>query len=765
MFPRDMSALVLSAFWIVVWLLAVVPAQAGHEFPFYPSFYPQEITIEATAPDVGAERLAKGSLHAYVGGDPFREKPAPANVAHVEFLGSYVVVTLNTASGLFPDRQARCAAAHKAVDSLAAGAYTFHPYPITPYHSDFLQHFDLSEAAKREYRAPRAASSSGPPLRIRTRGALAEKLVPSGARAHEGAWDASVEGIDVADLLSSRGISLNGWLGPPWIKDGWFHAFLLLAGTVVDSGAKQVVDAAFRRLVTGNYVGPVERLNLERQLVSLLRGSCERVVVGYTVKREYFNTDYSGGVENIGHDSHAGFNSPIFLRTVKLKDFPWNGWLNLGIQMKPSAAWNPVGGLTDATGRLIWFALGDPALLPSPHSGSWVPNRVTATLAGIGGRGIEVPPDALIPEPGTGLLRKVAPGTRAGAKVEYRVLTSAFHDGTRMSPGDVIYPFVFTYRWGVTRGQREYDPVVDAATAVLRERLAGLRLLRVERDVLAFGDVMKLTYEVPIVEAYVNYQSPDPLQVAALAPPWSTLPWHLMVLMEAAVTRGLAAFSRDEARRRGIAWMDLARDQKLKDALVPLLDEFARRNHVPETLKGLVTASDARERWSALRHFYDKHQHFLVTNGPYRLHQWSGASVVLQVFRDLTFPRGVGSFDRYAFPLRAYVSKTERRGDELEIQAEVERVERFGREYRIVTEPFSKKASEQDKRSLPTCRFVVVGPDGAIVKAGTVKPTDASTFGIPLTGTLKPGPHTILFALDLDGNHVNQRVKAVSWTP
>ncbi len=31
--------------------------------------------------------------------------------------------------------------------------------------------------------------------------------------------------------------------------------------------------------------------------------------------------------ENIAYDSHAGFNSAIFIRTVKLKDFPWNGWL------------------------------------------------------------------------------------------------------------------------------------------------------------------------------------------------------------------------------------------------------------------------------------------------------------------------------------------------------------------------------------------------------------------------------------------------------
>ena len=51
----------------------------------------------------------------------------------------------------------------------------------------------------------------------------------------------------------------------------------------------------------------------------------------------------------------------MFLRTVKLKDFPWNGWLQLGLDARPSAAWNPIGGFTDEFGRLMWFAVGDPA--------------------------------------------------------------------------------------------------------------------------------------------------------------------------------------------------------------------------------------------------------------------------------------------------------------------------------------------------------------------------------------------------------------------
>ena len=59
------------------------------------------------------------------------------------------------------------------------------------------------------------------------------------------------------------------------------------------------------------------------------------------MKREYVNVEYSAGIENIGYDAIAGLHSPMFIRTVKLKDFPWNGWLTLGIGGRPSGRLEP----------------------------------------------------------------------------------------------------------------------------------------------------------------------------------------------------------------------------------------------------------------------------------------------------------------------------------------------------------------------------------------------------------------------------------------
>jgi hypothetical protein len=749
--------LALLAALVVGWASPPTDAQADHALEFFPSYYPHEIRIEAVTPASAAKRLSDNSTHAYIGEDPFAGGAVPAHLGHGDSLESFLVLTFNPMSGALGDRESRCTAGAKLLAMLPREhrGYIFHPYPVTPYHMDYLQHFDLAEAAKKQHEPRPGQSGPALALKIQAKGKLAEKLVlPEWRRAGKG-WEATVEEITLDNLLAPSRISLNGWLGPPWLKEGWFHAYLLLAGTLRDGTAKQATAAIYQRLLTGAYDGQVERLNLERRLVSLLRGGCERMVVGYTVRREYFNrSDYSEGVENIAYDSQDGFNSPIFIRTVKLKDFMWNGWLRLGVESTPEAAWNPLGGFSDLMGRLIWSAVGDPAEFPSPYGSSWVANRVTSTVTT--GKspsgGVEIPKDALVPEPGTGLLKPVGEGKTARAKILYRVRASSFHDKSPMTAADLLYPLSFAFR--------SHDPFVDASTALLRDWLAGVKVLRAEQDVKDFGET-KYTFQVQIVEVYVNHALADPLQLASVAAPWSALPWNVIVLMEEAVERGYAAFSHEEAKRRGVPWLDLVRDQTLKDRLAALVEDFRRRGYVPQSLKAFVTPDEARGRWTALKKFYDKRGHFLVTNGPYQLHQWSAGATVLQAFRDFSYPLGLASFNQYPIPRRAYVSKLDIRDGRLEIQAEVERVFAFQRSYDIVREPLRPKSSTEDAVELPVCSYLVVTPTGDVSRAGTAQYQDAGVFVGDLGGPLKPGLYSIITALYLGGNYVNPEVKMI----
>ena len=368
----------LIAFVVPLIALALVPlARSGHELPVYPSYYPHEIEIRTTAPGDAGDQLRDGRLHAYVGEGLRFPSAVPDSIRAVESLGSIVVVRMSAHSARAQD--SACAIRDRVLRDIAANPtdVIFHPYPVTPLHGDYLHHVDLAEDAKaRMSAAPASPASAGDErLRIRAVGTT-ERLVPPDRRAHGSEWDAELIEVRAADLVASATMSLNGWHGPEWLKAGWFHAELLLAPSVDDAEARRRVDHDLDRLRARSHGDAADRINTERDVVRALTADCRHAVAGYTVKREYHNAEFSAGIENIAFDSVSGLNAPMFLRTVKLKDFPWNGWLQLGTPAQPVAAWNPIAGFTDDFGRLMWSAVGDPAALPSPYDSAWVLNRI-----------------------------------------------------------------------------------------------------------------------------------------------------------------------------------------------------------------------------------------------------------------------------------------------------------------------------------------------------------------------------------------------------
>ncbi|MGH8635461.1 MAG: hypothetical protein ACRET7_15185 [Burkholderiales bacterium] len=770
----------------VLSLAALQAAQAGHESPFYPSFYPQEIRIETMDPGAAKAGWNKARVHVYVGGDPFSGNPPPADAATLQRLHSFLVLTFDGAPGRHGAadgaKQDRCAVARRIVGALAPGNTDFvlHPYPVTPYHADYLQHFDLAQQARARYAAGGSDVAAGADFRIRAKGTVAQSLVPARWRAQGNEWDATLEEIDLDQLAAANRTAFDGGSGPPWAKQGWFQAHLLFAGRAQDSAARKAADTAGRRLLNGEYREPAERINLERALVSTLVAGCERVVVGYQLKREHFNSEYSNGVENIAFDSHAGFDSPLFARTVKLKDFMWNGWLRLGVATKPAAAWNPVGGFNDAFGRMLWLAVADPALLPAPHGGNWIANRVSVNQKPAAAV-VAIPRDAVRPQPGSGLLQPVGAGKTAQQHIRYFVTLSEFHHGIPAGVADIVYPYIFAFRWGGAGPAGGADPAVARSTELVRQWLAGFKVVRVEDQVRNYGADLKFSYRVPVVDVYLNHRlgdpwersrteqrprslgldqrSNEPWEEASIAPPWSTLPWEVIVLMEEAVRRGIAAFTESEARRRGIPWLDLARDKETGKRLAALADSVRVAAVRPAALKGLVSADEARERWTALARFHAEHGHFLVTNGPYRLASWSEDSAVLQVFRDLSYPVGLGTFDYLAIPLKAYVSKVENRGARLVLRADVERVSKFGRSYEIVRTALEPAPRDADERERPECRYVIIGPDGKVVRTGAELLNKSGRIVLVLGKLPGPGQYNVMTALYLGGNSVNPEIK------
>jgi hypothetical protein len=368
-----------------------------------------------------------------------------------------------------------------------------------------------------------------------------------------------------------------------------------------------------------------------------------------------------------------------------------------------------------------------------------------------------------VPEPGTGRLQPAGPGRSARLKLAYRVLGSAFHDGTQMTPADLLYAYMFAYRWGGSVDAEEhYDPEIAAATAQLRKRLVAVRVAGVDTasKSFRFGDV-NFIRELFAIDVYLDIPPEDPEQDAVFAPPWSTLPWHLTVLMEEAVGHGWAAFSQAEAMRRGVEWLDFVRSDALKTRLAALVDQFEQQAFRPAILQSLVSAEEARKRWAALSAFYRSRGHFLVTNGPYQLKSWSGKRVSVAAFRDLSYPLGVGSYDTYAIPRRGYVTGVEREKGGLRLSADIEIVMKFMRDYQIVRQPMGLVDATVRKRAAPECRYVVVDADGRVALAGVAVPSEDLTFVIDLDSRLPAGQYTVMAEILVNGNAMSAGIQRI----
>ena len=737
---------------------------AGHSVGHYPSYYPDEIRIDTMDPAAAGKSLLDKTLHAYVGAVPTFAGPVPGHVKSMKSLGSFLVLSLDTAAARFASAESRCAAVRGILAALSGqktGGFVFHPYPVTPYHADYLHHLDRIETVRSTV-SDRPGSAA--PAQVSAKGSLAETIALARWGGVSDSKDIVLEAVPVENLLVVPGAQFDGWPSAPWVKEGWFHAYRLLAHGL-DASSRQRADDAYGQLIRGEVRGPAERTGLERHLVAALTAGCERTVVGYALKEEYINDAYPEGIENVAYDALHGLNSPIFIRTVKLKDYPWNGKLHLGVRERSHAAWNPVGGFTDVAGRLMWSAIGDTAMMPFPFNASWMPNRVQSEVSRVIGMsgGVRVPADALHPQPVTGLLQRVGAGAVSSVKVVYEVLASPFEDGTEMAVADLLYPFAFAYRWGAEsgRGGNAHEPLLEAVQATMRERLVALKVVRVDTTTHAIAEGMNIVVKTPVLEVYLKDTPGDERQLAALAPPWSTVPWHLLALMEEAVIRGYAAFSQVEAIRRNVPWLDLVRDRALRAKLHDLMVQFEREGYRPESLKDHVTAEEARARWRSLRTFAEKSGHVLVANGPYRLKQWAPDAVVLEAVREITYPLGFGTFDRFVNPPRAVIETVTQEKGKITVRADAEMMLKAGRDYKRTKEPLLRTTTHGVRGLLIVSRYLLIGPDDKVLKVDKMQWGEDGQFSIELPERLPSGQYTVVFGIFLDGNSLQPPTRIV----
>ena len=121
-------------------------ARGGHEVPVYPSYYPHEIRVETMPPERAAGLLGEAKLHAYLGAEPLFPAAVPKSVRAVESLGDFVIVRINPEQ---QDERSACDIVEAVLRDMAGRqGFVFHPYPVTPFDGDYLDHVDRAEAEK-----------------------------------------------------------------------------------------------------------------------------------------------------------------------------------------------------------------------------------------------------------------------------------------------------------------------------------------------------------------------------------------------------------------------------------------------------------------------------------------------------------------------------------------------------------------------------------------------------------------------------------------
>jgi len=114
----------------------------------------------------------------------------------------------------------RCEAAARIIKAFAAPPpLLFHPYPVTPYHADYLQHAGPGRGSRRRAFGNAPEGPRRPQVRARAR--LRRGSSPHLPRT---ALGRQCPRGRARRLLAAPRITLDGWLGPPWLKEGWFHA-------------------------------------------------------------------------------------------------------------------------------------------------------------------------------------------------------------------------------------------------------------------------------------------------------------------------------------------------------------------------------------------------------------------------------------------------------------------------------------------------------------------------------------------------------------
>jgi len=342
----------------------------------------------------------------------------------------------------------------------------------------------------------------------------------------------------------------------------------------------------------------------------------------------------SASITGLVNDFGSGITSKYSLLNAKSER---DDFLKIGVKQIYQGAWNNIGGFGDTYSITIYSNIADSATLRHPFTGEVISMRnqiLNSTSKGPDER-VLIHPDTILWNSTLGWI-PVEKNSTSLSKVTYKILYSNWHNGIPMDKSDLLYSLYFMYEWGTNNGEEDLtvDPEYTSRVELGLPYFKGIRLISDD-----------------VVESYLDQWHYDNKEIAASAGVWATEPWEITAASERLVLSNDLSFSKSQSTTKNAEWLSLIIPEHanlIKNELIKMRNE----NYIPFPLKNIISLEDAKKRYDATIKWIEKHNHALISNGPFYLDNYnpSGRIIDLKLFNDSSYPFKAGYWSKFEKP-------------------------------------------------------------------------------------------------------------------
>jgi peptide/nickel transport system substrate-binding protein len=435
-----------------------------------------------------------------------------------------------------------------------------------------------------------------------------------GSDPSEGKWHLYTGGWITTLISRDQGSTFNYYYTPKGRPDTLWQAY---------NPSPRFADIA-DRLARNDYTSWPERMQLMTEALQFANQESFRIWLVDAINYFPLRKDV-GVVSDLAGGIHG---SALWAHTLRFMGQP-AARMRIGMPSMLTEPWNPVAGSNWIYDQMIIRGTAAAPALPDPFTGLFLPHRVQSahvtaqegvpiikTLDWVElsfAPTITVPGEAWISWDVQGqrlitVQEKHPDGLKARTKTVVRyaddLLQRRWHDGTPHTLADFLLDIIVQFE-----RPAQDSAIFDAAAGPAFQTFA------------QYFRGVKIVQEAPLViEFYSDQPSPDAewLANSAAGFVYSTTPWHALALGILAESNRRLAFSADKAEK-----LKSERMSYIAGPSLPILEEYLQQaetqSYIPyeKALGKYITREQARQRYAALRQWYDKHKHFWVGNGPY----------------------------------------------------------------------------------------------------------------------------------------------------